>query len=395
MTEDKLGYFFNQIEKGFAQGNLVKLSLGHYTGNEPDLKNIIIKPILLKKGLMLSFTYRYKTKDIAKNFSFEEAVTLLHQLLHQTAFKSGNLNLVAKKLSVQYIPKGKWILTEEQHQAVDAPSLLHDNQKQRKITTQNKAYLNYLGITNKNGEVYKHAQDKYRQINHYIEILSSLLMELPKQKKLQIADMGAGKGYLTFALFDYLQHELKRNVQVVGVEYRQDLVDLCNQIAIQSAFSELSFVQGTIDNYSPADSIDVLIALHACDTATDDAIFKGIKDQAALIVVAPCCHKQIRRQMEQGQQSQDFSFLLKHGIFMERQAEMVTDAIRALILEYYGYAAKVFQFISDAHTPKNIMIVAQKRKIALNNQPSILAQIRKAKSDFGITQHYLEKVCGI
>src|SRR5690606_21493052 len=123
----------------------------------------------------------------------------------------------------------------------------------------------------------------------------------------------------------------------------------------------LSFMQGTIENYQPEKNLDILIALHACDTATDDAIAKGIKNNAALIVVAPCCHKQIRREMEKNKVKNDLDFLLKHGIFMERQAEMVTDGLRALVMEYFGYQTKAFQFVSDAHTPKNVLVVGEKR----------------------------------
>ena len=134
----------------------------------------------------------------------------------------------------------------------------------------------------------------------------------------------------------------------------------------------------------------MLIALHACDTATDDAIYKGIKAEADLIVVAPCCHKQIRREIEAGKAKNELNVILKHGIFMERQAEMVTDAIRALILQANGYTTKIFEFISGEHTAKNIMIVASRNKNGKSNREENLKKIEDTKSFFGIKQHYLE-----
>jgi hypothetical protein len=206
--------------------------------------------------------------------------------------------------------------------------------------------------------------------------------------------MGAGKGYLTFALYDYLANELHKQTFVKGVEYRKDLVDLCNNIANESQLSGLNFVQGSITDFDSTGT-NVLIALHACDTATDDAIYKGILAGADLIVVAPCCHKQIRREIEKYKMQNELDFLVKHGIFMERQAEMVTDGIRSLIMEYFGYTTKVFQFVSDVHTPKNVMITGEKKSKTASQKAEILEKIQAAKKFFGISSHYLETLMGI
>lgn len=216
-----------------------------------------------------------------------------------------------------------------------------------------------------------------------------LIDELVTDEILKVVDMGAGKGYLTFALYDYLVNVAKRKAQVTGIEFRPDMVKLGNQIASDSGFEDLKFDEGTIQTYE-CNNINVLIALHACDTATDEAIFKGITKSADLIVVAPCCHKQIRREMEKSKPNNELDFLLKHGIFLERQAEMVTDGIRSLILEYFGYKTKIFEFISDVHTPKNIMITAQKLTKNKVDKVAILEKIKTTKSYFGIQSHYLE-----
>jgi hypothetical protein len=206
--------------------------------------------------------------------------------------------------------------------------------------------------------------------------------------------MGSGKGYLTFALYDYLTNVLKLKAEVTGVEFRPELVELCNKIAGNTGFNQLRFEQGTIEKFDTKE-IDILIALHACDTATDEAIFKGISAGAGLIVVAPCCHKQIRRQVESGKKGNDLDFLTKYGIFLERQCEMVTDGIRALILEYFGYKTKVFEFISDAHTPKNVMVVGIKNQKPQPKDERILKKIKESKTFFGIEYHHLEKLMGI
>ena len=205
----------------------------------------------------------------------------------------------------------------------------------------------------------KAAGDKFRQINRYVEILGPLLRAIPTGRLRKDRRYGGGKGYLTFAVADHLANTLNRQAEVVGVELRPELVAESNAIAAGAALPGLRFEAGTIDSFDAAGA-DVLIALHACDTATDDAIAKGIAADAELIVVAPCCHKQIRREIEASNQGTDLDFVLKHGIFVERQAEMVTDAMRAMILEHFGYATKVFEFVSDVHTPKNVLIVAEK-----------------------------------
>ena len=214
-------------------------------------------------------------------------------------------------------------------------------------------------------------------------------------KQLRVVDMGAGKGYLTFALYDYLNHVLKRSTQVEGVEYREDLVDFCNKIAKESGFQNLTFAQGTIEDFDHEPGLDVLIALHACDTATDDAIYKGIASEASLIVVAPCCHKQVRRELTRSNVTNDMDFMTRYGIFMERHAEMLTDSIRSLILEYFGYRTKVMQFISDEHTPKNVMIVGERVGVDAEKQKQLLDKLQSIKSYFGLRYHHLERLMGM
>ena len=383
--------FITALRDSLRDGTFVRLTLGGYHGAEPQLKQIHARRVLIKREDKLSFTYRYQTRDIAKNYALEDGVARIAEAL-ESGFQAATLFTTA----------GDWTLDKNRlkkkaaSQTAPAP-LSHDRDKQRLIEPGNKPWLHALNITDAQGAVFKNAQDKYRQINKYVEILSHLIAETfsgPAAPALnKVVDMGSGKGYLTFALTDYLQGA-GQTPEIVGVEFRPDLVALCNQIAEETGFPHLRFAQGAIADFD-CSGANLLIALHACDTATDDAIAKGIHAGAELIVVAPCCHKQIRREIEHNKRSNDLDFLMKHGIFVERQAEMVTDALRALFLEYCGYSTKVFEFISDAHTPKNVLIVGSKNPRLTVRDPALLARIQAAKAYFGIETHHLERVLGV
>jgi SAM-dependent methyltransferase len=390
---EKTDEFIFSLQTSLADNTFVKLSLGNYKGKEENLKNIYAKRILIKGEEKLSFTYRYKTRDMVKNYSPVEGISKINEFLNRE-FYVATLFTTAFDLGFENLHGKKFILRKNVPTILSVPSADHDRNKNRLISANEKSYLTELKITDETGKVLPNSQDKYKQINHYIEILSTLIKEIPAKETLKVVDMGSGKGYLTFALYDYLTNVVKIKSEVTGVEFRPELVELCNKIAKNTGFTNLGFEQGTIEKYEGSDS-NILIALHACDTATDEAIYKGITSNADLIVVAPCCHKQVRRQIEAGKAGNDLDFLTKYGIFLERQAEMVTDGIRALILEYFGYKTKVFEFISDAHTPKNVMIVGIKNQKALLKDEQVLQKIKDAKTYFGINYHHLEKMMGI
>ncbi len=376
--------FLPAFETSLMDNSFVKISLGSYRGAEPFLKNLYARKITVKGEEKLSLTYHYKTRDVVKNHATEEAIKKIAAALNHGF---GTATLLTTKFDMQ-LERGK--ITKTPPSQTEAPSLDHDRKKKRLVTTEGKFYLYALNVTDDKGNILKNAQDKYRQIDKYVEILGGLVEKLPKGTIRRVVDMGAGKGYLTFALYDYMTATLGMNVTVTGVEMRPDLVQLCNGIARDSGFDYLDFVDGAIASHDIGEA-NILIALHACDTATDDAIHKGIAADSSLIVVAPCCHKQIRREMESSKTENELDFLTRHGIFMERQAEMVTDAMRALILEYFGYNVKVFEFVGGEHTAKNVMIAAVKSGKAARN-PAILKKIREAKEFFGIKEHALEKL---
>jgi len=266
------------------------------------------------------------------------------------------------------------------------PDLQHNREKQRLLDPA-APWLHALGITSAKGEVLANAQDKWRQINKYLEIIQGLLRQQPLPQEAHIADMGSGKGYLTFALYDFLQRQPGLVPHITGIELRPNLVDFCNKTAQQAGFQHLHFVAQDIRDYQPP-QLDMPIALHACDTATDLALVTGIRQTAKIIVVAPCCHQQIRKAMDT---RNELAPVLRHGILEERQIEIVTDGIRALLLEAEGYSTYIFEFISTEHTAKNMMITALRapRKTA-DERMAALKKAAALKAGFEIGEHYLE-----
>ena len=373
---------FNEtLQQSVVDNNFVKLTLSKPIRKSDDLPNVYVRLVKIKDTEMLQFTYHYTTNDKVKNYTLTEAITELETLLLEN-FRAATLFTLENDLLV-FISKKKKVTYK-----VNAPSFknklpeTHDKPKDRIASG---SYLEHLGITDKNGKVIHKMADKYRQINKYLEIIESLLKATKLPKQINIVDMGSGKGYLTFALYDYLVNQKNYNATVTGIELREGLVNYCNDIAEKSAFTNLSFVAQSIQEYDNT-KIDILIALHACDTATDDAIFKGLSAKAELIICAPCCHKQIRQQVKGKEQE---SPLLKYGIFKERQFEMVTDTIRALILEKHNYNTKVFEFISNEHTRKNVMLVGTKSSKKVDT-PKMEAKIEALKTAYQIENHYLE-----
>ena len=293
-----------------------------------------------------------------------------------------NTNEEEQQLLVNKKGKAKRIVKKH---VIDQINLNHNKEKNYLIKSVDNIYLERLGVCDKNGRVKDKQQDKFRQINRYVELMSHWFEKTDHPTTLNIVDMGSGKGYLTFALYDYLKNQLGINVSITGVELRENLVKLCTEISNESGFNDLTFVSKDIRDFS-AKEIDVIIALHACDTATDLAIYQGIIADAKLIVCAPCCHKQVRSEM--GSTTQ-FKALTKHGIFEERQAEMLTDTIRSLLMEREGFKTKIFEFISNEHTRKNVMMIGQKTK-AKRNRKQIDDNVKQLKESFNIKRHELE-----
>jgi protein-L-isoaspartate O-methyltransferase len=380
----ELNAFFDALINAIEKDIFVKITLSKPSHKSDGLRNIYIRLIKIKEEKQLSFTYRYKTNDQVKNYSIDETKKKLQELLNSN-FKIGTLFTLEEDYSLRISKKGKISAIKTHASFTNKPPETHDQPKKKRAELGK--YLNLLGITDADGIVIPKMADKFRQINKYLEIVENLIKNADLPKSVNIVDMGSGKGYLTFALYDYLVNQKKMEVTVTGIEQRKELVDFCNETAKACAFENLVFEQNSIQDYSTK-KIDILIALHACDTATDDALGKAITANANLIITAFCCHKQIRQQLKGTEQENP---ILKHGIFKERQYEMVTDTIRALILEKHQYNTKVFEFISNEHTRKNVMLVGQKSSKKVNEK-SVSEKIESIKRDYNIEYHYLEKV---
>lgn len=371
--------FLSHINDALDNNELFKLTLSKPKSKSSQLKNIFIRPISLGNEAAWNATLRFQTNDKTQNFDSDKLPEAIESYL-QESFYNADLFLSNKKVTLLQSKKGKSkVLVNNESHNIEIEA--HNHQKNRLIP-ESTSYLKDLGISSSNGKVFGHAQDKFKQINKFVELLTNLIKGDTSISS--IYDMGCGKGYLTFALHDHLTNNLDATLKTTGVEIREDLVQKCNDISRKYQMDGLSFELGSIEEYN-IDKTDIVIALHACDIATDMAIAKGIEAQAKYIVVTPCCHKQIRKAMRKTDSK--MNAILKFGILKERQAEMVTDTIRALLLESQGYEVNVFEFISSEHTGKNVMLTA--RKTSKPNSKAI-EKVNELKQEFGIEFHYLE-----
>lgn len=379
--------FLAAFAASLSDGTFVKATLGNYKGSDAHLQKLNIRLIDTKKGRRLFFLYKYDTRDTAKNFAFAEGQDLIAKYLAGEFF-SGHLFTTTADHQIEIGKKGRSRLNVAKPTFKVAPVVSHDREK-AEFVDRLANYLYALGITTDRGDVRDKQQDKWRQVNKFVETLAKLVdrSRLAGRQSLRIVDMGSGKGYLTFAAYDYFANVRGLAVSITGVDTRTELVSLCNDIAAASEFDGLQFVEGSIDSFSP-EGVDIMIALHACNTATDDAIYKGIIAKADLIVVAPCCHQELRPQIQPPEMFRD---VLKHGVMLERVAETVTDGIRSLLLERSGYATKLFEFVSVEHTPKNNMLIGTRV-----DRPADAArfdeQIAAIKNLYGITGQRLESL---
>ncbi len=379
--------FVYEFARSLQEETFVKMTLGNYRGIDPHLQKLLVRLVETKKGTRLFFLFRQDTRDTAKNFETYEAIQKIRELLGADFF-SGHLFTLNNDFQLDIGKKGKSRLNTAKPTFKTKPEIAHDREKQT-LVNQNAFYLKALGITTDKGEIRDKQRDKWRQINKFVETLGNLIdkSSLAERKELNIVDMGSGKGYLTFAAYDYFKNTRQIDVKITGVDTKAELVSIDNDIAKASEFENLSFVEGWIGDYAP-ENVDVLIALHACNTATDDAIFKGISANAELIVVAPCCHQEIRPQIRA---PEFLSGIFRHGVMLEREAETITDGLRSLLLEKSGYSTRIFEFIATEHTPKNNMLVGTKsdRKIDSEN---LNGQIKSIKEFYGIREQRLEKL---
>jgi hypothetical protein len=377
-----IGRFLDKLRDSLGQQTFVKITLSRVRGDS-GLRNVYGRLVELKAGTMVSFTLRYTNRDVTRNEAPVEAPSAIEKWLG-TEFEEAHLFTTTGDWKLRAEHGGEWKMKAARPTFSAPLATSHDRPKVRAIA--NAQFLVKLGVTAADGIARPGMADKLRQVERFVEILGHLVdgCALRDAKEVRVCDMGAGKGYLTFATHEFFStHGVK--VEVIGVEQRADLVEQVNRVAADLKIEGLNFSQGAIGAFVLPENLDVLIALHACNTATDDALAAGVRAGARLIVAAPCCHKEVRREFSP---PPVLASVLRHGILAERQAELLTDGLRALALEAAGYEAKVFEFISNEHTGKNVMIAAVKRDTP-GDGSAARAELRALMEFFGLRSQRL------
>ena len=315
-----------------------------------------IRPMLVKEKLIFQFEAFENNQAFHENVSAEEAVIKVQkymELFKQLQMMTKTVNytiLVSKKGKVTVQKKG----VKGEVKKVD---LSHNRSKKYILEEGVKVpFLYDLGVQTADGKIVKSRFDKFRQINRFLEFIEDILPQLAKDKEVTILDFGCGKSYLTFAMYYYL-HELKGyDIRIIGLDLKKDVIRLCNELSEKYGYEKLKFLEGNIADYTGVDEVDMVVTLHACDTATDFALAKAVGWKAKVILSVPCCQHELNGQI----QNDMLAPVLKYGLIKERMAALITDALRAEYLEGEGYDAQILEFIDMEHTPKNILIRAVK-----------------------------------
>ena len=419
-VDPKLQRFKELLAQSLEQRCWLRLLLARPQGAEAGLQRVVVRPLLLKGLTVLSFVYSYATRDIAKNLPPFEGLARIDELLG-SSFRNAHLSTPDGETQLVLSKKGKAQLSVHQSAhasaqpggagrvpgaakglvaepgtsphgatASDTPAgtFVHDRQKQRWLDI-NRPFLLALGVTTAQHQLVPAMARKWKQINKFVEIFAHALTSsgLKQAQQIRVVDFGAGKAYLSFAVHDWLRHTQGLQAEVVAVELRDDLVAQGQRIVDELGLQGMRLEQGDVRQWR-AGPMNVMMALHACDTATDHAIHLGIRGGAEIILCSPCCHKQLRPQLLS---PHPLRSVFQHGIHAEQQAEMVTDSLRALLLDAHGYDTQVFEFVALEHTRKNKMILAVKRRAA--KAPDVaLAQVQELKLYFGVREQCLESL---
>ena len=315
----------------------------------------IVRAVLLKNVLHFQFEYHVDNKvlheNVDKSLTSSKLVSLIEENYRQVLFKTRQ-----EEVQLLLSKKGKAAMRSQKAASkVQQTDLQHNRQKQRVLEEGTAVpFLVELGIMAPDGTVRAKKQDKYRQINRFLEMVSDILPALPADRPLTIVDFGCGKSYLTFALYHLLAVQQGREISIIGLDLKADVIAFCSELARKLGYDKLKFLVGDIADYEELQCADMVVTLHACDTATDAALAKAVRWNASVIMSVPCCQHELFRQIE----NEALSPLLSHGLLKERFSALATDAARGQLLEVAGYKVQMLEFIDAEHTPKNIMIRA-------------------------------------
>lgn len=379
-------YLRKLVHQLTEEGSLISATLSQRRKQgEISYNKVTIKPVELKKILHFQFAYYYSNKVTHENVAANELELRLLELFEQT-FRQGYLCtidadyqvLISKKFKVSILKK------TPTKQAVT----LEHNRKKQYILEEGipVPFLIELGIMNEEGKVYAKRYDKFKQINRFLEMVQDVIAYIPSERPVTIVDFGCGKSYLTFALYHYLSVEQRRQLRVVGLDLKEDVIERCNELATKLNYRHLRFLVGDIAEYNELTEVDMVVTLHACDTATDAAIEKAVRWNASVILSVPCCQHELFSQIENA----ILEPMLSHGILKERFSALATDGIRAKLLDLMGYKTQLLEFIDMEHTPKNLLI----RAVRSSGADTVkLWNEYVAFRDFLQAKPYLEKAC--
>ena len=317
-----------------------------------------VRPIMLKESIVFQITEYKGAQVFHENYEKAQLIEKI-QMYMKDYFKQMELTSTSLQATVLVSKKGKVTIKKKQMQEEKKIDLSHN--KAKKYILQEGTLVPFLvdlGVQTKEGKIVRSNYDKFRQINRYLEFIADIMPILPNNRCINIIDFGCGKSYLTFALYYYMKILCKRDIQVIGLDLKEKVIDDCNKLADRYGYDKLKFVTGDVSTYTGEGAVDMVVTLHACDTATDYAIEKAIKWGAKVIFTVPCCQHEVNMQIK----NDALQPLLKYGLIKERMSALITDAIRANLLEEEGYQVQVMEFIDMEHTPKNILIRAVKEK---------------------------------
>lgn len=322
------------------------------------IEKIKIRPILLRETLTFQAEEFTKTQAFHKNLSLEEVAVYIEQMI-TTSFRQLDAYSALGSGMILVSKKGQMAIKVKRTpvaQVKEAKPLQSHNRKKQHVLEEGKPvpFLEDLGIMTPEGKVVASYYDKFRQINRYLEFIEDILPRLDKSKTTTIIDFGCGKSYLTFAMYYYLYYVKEYPIRVIGLDLKEEVIKHCSQLAGRYGFEHLTFLCGDIASFEGVEQVDMVVTLHACDTATDFAMAKAVHWGAKVILSVPCCQHELNAQMG----NELLQPIFQYGIIKERMAALYTDALRAELLESVGYRTQILEFIDMEHTPKNLLIRA-------------------------------------
>ena len=379
--------------KNFLDEQLGQIILSNSRRKE-EVPKVRVRPLLLQGKLVFQVEEFRGKQAFHQNLMKDEAYEYLQNAMSDT-FRQ--MELASAKGSAQILvsKNGKMTVKVKKNRPVkgqakiQAPSTLLDHNRKKKYVLEDGKpipFLQDLGVMTADGRIVHSRYDKFRQINRFLEFVQDILPKLPKGREINIIDFGCGKSYLTFAMYYYLKELNGFDIRVIGLDLKQDVIDHCNQLARKYGFEKLAFYHGDIASYEGVDQVDMVVTLHACDTATDYALAKAVRWNASVILSVPCCQHELNRQMKNDM----LEPVLQYGLLKERMAALYTDGIRAEILENHGYRTQILEFIDMEHTPKNVLIRAVKEGKGKKNGKKLQEMM-----DFLHVENTLAKEIGI